>query len=790
MENVTSKDYCNRLIINTENEEKTHQDIKETKKEEQPTIKEQQPIKKEQQQIICNIRKRPSKYEQNNNNPQTPYGDVKNKEVSTLAALNNTNLAHHSHLSKRKKSFNANHLHVSFFNARSIANKLQCLHNFVMNSKYDFIFIVETWLHQLIEDQLVCPTGYNIIRRDRENRKGGGILVLYKSKYNVIELRKSNCDTLEYICIDLLELNSNQPLRFYCSYLPPDVSRDSNFMKIHCENIMKHKCNTSLFYIIGDFNMPYINWASHSSDCSCGKMFLEFCLEKCLKQHISEPTTTYGSLLDLIMSDHISTTALQHIEVLAPLSSTCDHNIIEFSLYLENVNTQHSSVPPSLLYDKGDYSQINGKLETIKWDQIFSSLGYNVQLIYDFFLEVTHLLIKQHVPLQKFRKHIRQPKHIKCMAKKKNLLYKRLKQNKELKEQHKKLSYDYDKEVSKWYDYVENKVCSSQNPSSFYKYANKKMKTINSLPPLIDQNGNLITDDQTKANIFNEVFQSVYCTDNGNPLKLTSRINVDETLNNILIEEVIIKNLLQKLAPKTSKTPDGLPAIFLKKVGGSISKFLCMFFQLSINTSTTPWQWRTAFIIPVYKKAARNNPLNYRPISLTSSVCRLLEKIICTFLLDHLFSKNLLSTNQHGFLPRRSSSTQLLSALNDWHASLNSDEPVSVIYTDLAKAFDKVSHVKLLEVVKSYGIEGNLYNWIKSFLSDRKQHVSIKQSISESRDVLSGVPQGSVMGPLLFLMYIDDVSKLASANTSICLFADDTKVYSTNQTNRTTKCIK
>ena len=129
-----------------------------------------------------------------------------------------------------------------------------------------------------------------------------------------------------------------------------------------------------------------------------------------------------------------------------------------------------------------------------------------------------------------------------------------------------------------------------------------------------------------------------------------------------------------------------------------------------------------------------------------------------------------------------SSLFQLLSALNDWHASLNSDEPVSVIYTDLAKAFDKVSHVKLLEVVKSYGIEGNLYNWIKSFLSDRKQHVSIKQSISESRDVLSGVPQGSVMGPLLFLMYIDDVSKLASANTSICLFADDTKVYSTNQT--------
>ena len=180
------------------------------------------------------------------------------------------------------------------------------------------------------------------------------------------------------------------------------------------------------------------------------------------------------------------------------------------------------------------------------------------------------------------------------------------------------------------------------------------------------------------------------------------------------------------------------------------------------------------------KKGSKNLPKNYRPIALTSVVCRVLEKIIHGVLLNHLLTNNLLSSNQHGFLPHRSTVTQLLDAFNDWTNNYCSGTPVHVVYTDLSKAFDKVSHKKLLQVIKSYGIHDEVFSWLKNFLSDRVQHVVIQQTLSKSQPVLSGVPQGSVLGPLLFLLYIDDLANLSSNESKICLFADDTKIYSTN----------
>ncbi len=165
----------------------------------------------------------------------------------------------------------------------------------------------------------------------------------------------------------------------------------------------------------------------------------------------------------------------------------------------------------------------------------------------------------------------------------------------------------------------------------------------------------------------------------------------------------------------------------------------------------------------------------------------MLEKILFSHLLEHLFSNNLISSNQHGFLPRRSTITQLLGALNHWTSNYCNNNAVHTVYTDLSKAFDKVSHMKLLEVIKSYGIDGSVYTWLQNFLTGRIQQVTIQSTLSSPQPVTSGVPQGSVLGPLLFLMYIDDLSKLSSNTSHICLFADDTKIYSTNITDLNTK---
>lgn len=140
----------------------------------------------------------------------------------------------------------------------------------------------------------------------------------------------------------------------------------------------------------------------------------------------------------------------------------------------------------------------------------------------------------------------------------------------------------------------------------------------------------------------------------------------------------------------------------------------------------------------------------------------------------------MISERQHGFLPNRSTVTQLLDALNEWMEAYHENKQIDAVYTDIAKAFDTVTHPKLLEVIRSYGIGNNLYNWIKSFLSNRIQLVRVDNSFSNPAEVVSGIPQGSVIGPLFFILYMDDINKVVSENTTVSLFADDAKFSSTS----------
>ena len=183
----------------------------------------------------------------------------------------------------------------------------------------------------------------------------------------------------------------------------------------------------------------------------------------------------------------------------------------------------------------------------------------------------------------------------------------------------------------------------------------------------------------------------------------------------------------------------------------------------------------------MYKKGSRDGPSHYRPVSLTSVLCRVLENITAEKLTDHLFKYNLLSANQFGFMPNRSTCSQLLIALNKWYKSFDDAIDINIIYTDISKAFDTVSHPKLISVLQSYGVCNNVLNWITSFISYRKQCVCINDAFSSFCDITSGVPQGSVLGPLLFVIYIDNLVEICEPSNirgDLHLYADDAKVYS------------
>ena len=241
-------------------------------------------------------------------------------------------------------------------------------------------------------------------------------------------------------------------------------------------------------------------------------------------------------------------------------------------------------------------------------------------------------------------------------------------------------------------------------------------------------------------------------------------------------------HVLKRLKPKTSSGPDGIPSVALKNLGSSLATPLAMMFESFMSIGQVPNEWRSAIVTPLFKKGLPSMRTNYRPVSLTSVICKLMERIIASQLLEYLRSHGVISKQQHGFLARRSTTTNLLETLNDWTIALRDNNKISAVYVDYSKAFDTVTHPKLFQKLIAYGITGNLLNWIICFLTDRKQVTRVGESLSEEVYLKSGVVQGSCLGPLLFLLFINDVTTVLDSNTTCKLYADDVKLYSVVKT--------
>ncbi|BHF83233.1 hypothetical protein SprV_0802637500 [Sparganum proliferum] len=316
---------------------------------------------------------------------------------------------------------------------------------------------------------------------------------------------------------------------------------------------------------------------------------------------------------------------------------------------------------------------------------------------------------------------------------------------------------------------------ATQNPKLLYSYLRRSTRNRHRIPLIRTTDGVEIADSKDKAAYFSQFFQSVY-TNEARFLPPSTEELPTPSVSEVLFSEGIVRRELEELNESKSPGSDEIPPKLLKELASELSVPLSMIFQTSFDTGTLPIDWKLAHITPLYKGGSRASTTNCRPISLTCILCKVMERIMKNELIHFLEVHGLLSNCQHGFRKGRSCTTNLLHSLQCWTRALDDRHEVHIAFIDFQKAFDTVPHQRLLHKLKKIGIGGNFLKWIENFLLGRHQVVCIGQGKSDPAMVESGVPQGSVLGPILFLIYVDDAAR--ALDCEVAMFADDMKIWS------------
>lgn len=680
-------------------------------------------------------------------------------------------------------------LSIYYQNVRGLRTKTNDLHLVLSSCDYDIIVFTETWLRDDISNAELT-SNYVLHRCDRNSltsnlTRGGGVLIGVHRSLQCSIIEVPDAVELEQVAVKVsLE---NMSIYVCCVYLRPNS--DPELYRKHSKTVqylLDRTNETDMLIVLGDYNLPNLSWdfdehlnaylpANASSESEI--TLTQTILDSGLSQICCLPNAN-GRLLDLsFVSD---TQQIQMVEPPTALLKVDAHHR-PFVLTCDVSSFPAEEQNDAFYYDfkRFDPATLDAALATVDWTSILSDCPVNIAV--SRFYEIVRALIAEMVPLKKIpQAHHKYPwwsrelgKHRNKLRKIRKRFFKNRSAENMLTLQNAENAYNELKTVA-FQNYINRLETDFKNdPSSFWTFV-KSRKQNHGAPSDMFYDDRQANDNCGSANLFADFFSSVYNDE------LPAAENVTNSSNSIHLPrlEVSANDVLTALSavdPSKGAGPDRLPPILFKQCAASLSLPVSILFNKSLSNGVFPDAWKIASISPIHKNGNIHNVANYRPISILNCLGKVLEKIVHDALYRSI--RHVISVRQHGFMKNRSTTTNLMTFVHGLIGNLEKRKQIDTVYIDFSKAFDKVPHSLAVDKMRCIGLPDWIIEWTLSYLTNREGFVKFNGAVSNSFNIPSGVPQGSHLGPLIFIIFVNDICSLLHCD---CLmYADDLKIYRT-----------